>query len=93
MTSERPNPSAELRASHARRELMNEYDHLPAELRAWLATAKLQWAPRSAARAWRRAMWRSLGRKRRALEMMDALEAERIAREGLPYAPPNSDGP
>ncbi|WP_299816641.1 DUF6525 family protein [uncultured Jannaschia sp.] len=93
MTRERPDPSAELRASQARRRLMNEYDHLPAELRAWLATAKLQWAPRSAARAWRRALWRGLGRKRRALELMDALEAERIAREGLPYTPPGPDRP
>ena len=85
---EHPDPASELRAAHSRRQVMNEYDHLPAELRAWLATAKLQWAPASAYRAWRRALWKSLGRKRRALEVMDALEDARIARDGLPGAAP-----
>ena len=66
----------------ARARAMAEYDALPAPLRLWLAGARLQWSPRSARRAWRRALWRSLGREQAALARMDALEAAALAREG-----------
>ena len=75
------NQRTDLKLSKAVRDNMAEYDRLPPTLRRWLAGAKLQWSPASARRAWRRALWRSLGRERRALEMMDALEDARIARD------------
>ncbi|MCK0168809.1 DUF6525 family protein [Jannaschia sp. S6380] len=66
-----------------RRRLMAEYDALPPALRAWLAGARLQWSPGSARRAWRRAMWKSLGRTRKAAERMDTLEDARLAQDPL----------
>lgn len=35
---------------------MAAYDRLPPELRAWLREAALPWSPRSALRAWHRAL-------------------------------------
>ncbi len=62
---------------------MAAFDRLPAPLRAWLAEARLPWSPASAHRAWRRAMWKNLGRTKAALAHMDALEEERLARDAL----------
>ncbi|CUH38794.1 hypothetical protein JSE7799_01511 [Jannaschia seosinensis] len=72
-----------LRQMAERRRTMAEYDALPEALRGWLAEARLQWDPVSARRAWRRAMWTSMGRRRAALAYMDRLEAEALARDGL----------
>ncbi|WP_055681939.1 DUF6525 family protein [Jannaschia rubra] len=76
-----------LRRARDRRRVMADYDALPPALREWLAGARLQWSPASARRAWRRAMWQSLGRKRAAMARMDALEDAALAREGL-HPPP-----
>ena len=70
----------DLRAARDRRRAMADYDALPPALRGWLAGARLQWSPASARRAWRRALWRSLGGERAALARMDALEEDAIAR-------------
>lgn len=72
----------DLPAARDRRRAMADYDALPPALRRWLAGARLQWSPASARRAWRRALWRSLGRERAALARMDALEDAAIARGG-----------
>ena len=70
----------DLRAARDRRRAMADFDALPPALRGWLAGARLQWSPASARRAWRRALWRSLGRERAALARMDALEDAALAR-------------
>lgn len=72
-----------LSLSKARRETMAAFDRLPAPLRTWLADARLPWSPDSARRAWRRAMWKSMGRTKAALAQMDQLEEERLARDAL----------
>ncbi len=77
------NQRTTLALSRARRNNMAEFDRLPPALRAWLAEARLPWSPASARRAWRRAMWRSMGRTNAALSIMDRLEAERLARDAL----------
>jgi hypothetical protein len=89
------NQRTSLRLSKARRDNMADFDALPAPLRAWLAEARLPWSPASARRAWRRALWRSLGRTRAALAEMDRIEDRRLAqdaltreREGEGLAPP-----
>lgn len=75
------NPRPELHVARDRHRVMSDYDALPPALRAWLTGARLQWSPASARRAWRRALWRSLGRERAALARMDALEDAALERE------------
>ena len=77
------NSRTRLGLSPATRNAMADYDRCPPALRRWLADAKLQWSPSSARRAWRKALLRSWGRERKALEIMDRLEAERLARDPL----------
>lgn len=67
-----------------RRRTMADYDALPPALRDWLATARLQWEPRSAHRAWRRGLWKGLGRTRAARAYMDALEEAAIRKNAPP---------
>ena len=50
--------------------------------RRWLAEAVLPWSPRSALRAWQRALSRSQG-PQDALARLDALQAARLARDRL----------
>ncbi|WP_235962707.1 DUF6525 family protein [Jannaschia marina] len=64
-----------------RKRVMADYDALPPALRDWLATARLQWEPRSAHRAWRKALWRGLGRTKAARAYMDALEEAALERD------------
>ena len=59
---------------------MREYDRLPAELRAWLATAVLPWRPVSVRRAFARALART-GDRARALAELDRLQARRIGED------------
>ena len=77
-------PRNPLAAARDRKRVMADYDHLPPALRAWLAEARLQWEPTSAHRAWRRGLWKGLGRTSRAIAHMNALEEAAIARDGLP---------
>ncbi|MEM1313419.1 MAG: DUF6525 family protein [Pseudomonadota bacterium] len=69
-----------LRRRRGARDPMREFDRLPAELRAWLAGALLPWGPRSARRAYERAVART-GDRARALEELDRLQARLIARD------------
>lgn len=59
---------------------MREFDHLPAELRVWLATACLQWRPRSVRRAFDSAFARTKDRDL-ALRELDRLQERLIARD------------
>jgi hypothetical protein len=59
---------------------MREYDRLPAELRAWLASAVLPWRPRSVLRAFERALARTKDHAR-ALEELDQLQDRLVARD------------
>lgn len=64
------------------RDPMAEFDRLPPDLRRWLAQAALPWSPRSALRAWQRALAQSRA-PQDALARLDALQAARLARDGL----------
>lgn len=59
---------------------MRDYDRLPLPLRLWLAAALLPWSPRSAARAYRRALLEEGGIEA-ALERLSAIEARQVARD------------
>ncbi|MBM2575385.1 hypothetical protein JQC91_03635 [Jannaschia sp. Os4] len=80
------NSRTRLGLSPATRNAMADYDRCPPALRRWLADAKLQWSPASARRAWRRALLKSWGRESKALELMDRIEDERLARDPLVQA-------
>ena len=60
---------------------MEEFDHLPPELRGWLARAALPWSARSAARIWRKA-----GRDGNAEDRcnrLDAIERAMLRRDAI----------
>jgi hypothetical protein len=59
---------------------MREFDRLPPELRAWLASAVLPWRPRSVRRAFDRAVARTRDRSR-ALEELDRLQDKLVAKD------------
>ena len=59
---------------------MQDFDRLPAELRAWLASAVLPWRPRSVRRAFDRAVARTRDRSR-ALEELDRLQERLVAKD------------
>ena len=59
---------------------MREFDQLPAELRAWLASAALPWRPRSVHRAFCNALRRT-NDKKLALRELDALQQRRLAED------------
>lgn len=59
---------------------MREFDRLPAELRAWLATAALPWRPGSAQRTFARALARTRDTAC-ALRELDRIEARLIAKD------------
>lgn len=59
---------------------MGDYDQLPPELRAWLATALLPWRPISVRRAFDGAYARTKD-KNDALRELDDLERRRVARD------------
>lgn len=73
--------NAPLSEARDRKRVMADYDALPPALREWLAGARMQWEPRSAHRAWRRGLWKGLGRTSVARAHMDALEEAAIGRE------------
>lgn len=56
-----------------------DYDRLPADLRAWLADALLPWSPRSAARAFARALARHGGNRAAAFADLDDLQEKRLS--------------
>jgi hypothetical protein len=60
---------------------MRAFDSLPAQLRRWLADARLPWSPRSALRVWERALARHGGDIEAALKSLDRAEARTLARD------------
>ncbi|MFU8883019.1 MAG: DUF6525 family protein [Rhodobacterales bacterium] len=70
------------RPARALRDPMAEFDRLPADLRRWLAGAALPWSPRSAHRAYLRAL-AELQVPAAALSRLDALQAARLTRDTL----------
>ncbi|MEO1154762.1 MAG: DUF6525 family protein [Pseudomonadota bacterium] len=70
-----------LRKRRRREVPMREFDRLPPPLRAWLAHAVLPWRPRSALRAYYRALAQS-GAPAEALAELDRLQAARLEGEG-----------
>lgn len=62
------------------RDQMAEFDRLPADLRRWLAGAALPWSPRSAHRAYLRAL-AEVKASAEALSRLDTLQAARLARD------------
>ncbi|WP_269812840.1 DUF6525 family protein [Pontibaca salina] len=59
---------------------MREYDRLPAELRAWLASAILPWRPRSVRRAFDKAVARTSDRAS-ALQELNRLQERLVAKD------------
>jgi hypothetical protein len=70
------------RPARALRDPMAEFDRLPADLRRWLAGAVLPWSPRSAHRAYLRAL-AEVQVPAAALSRLDALQAARLARDSM----------
>lgn len=68
------------RRTRPARDPMAEFDSLPPELRRWLAGAALPWSPRSALRAYTRAL-SDLRAPQAALAHLDALQAARLRRD------------
>ncbi|WP_026757654.1 DUF6525 family protein [Sediminimonas qiaohouensis] len=60
---------------------MAAYDRLPPELRAWLAEAALPWFPRSARRAWQRALQDYGGDTKAARERLSRIERAMLERD------------
>jgi hypothetical protein len=78
MRGNRGNTSLKLRRRNENS--MREFDRLPAELRAWLATAVLPWRPRSVRRAFDKALAET-GDRAFALSRLNALQGCRVARD------------
>ena len=77
-------PTPDLAQARDRKRTMADYDALPPALRDWLAGARLQWSPASARRAWRKGLWKGLGRTSAARAHMDALEDAALKKEAPP---------
>ena len=60
---------------------MQDFDRLPADLRAWLHRAALPWSARSAYRLWQDALARTGGDKAAALARLERAEARSLGRE------------
>lgn len=68
---------------------MNEYDTLPAPLRAWLAQAALPWSPASARRIWTRA--KAEGQTiEETLSTLSLAEAKTLSRDSFISRPPKN---
>ena len=59
---------------------MREYDGLPRELRAWLASAELPWRPASARKSYERALAET-GDIEGALQELDRLQERLVAKD------------
>ena len=64
------NPNSSLRRKKKHRDPMKCYEELPYELRQWLASALLPWSPRSALKAYEKAL-RTIGSSEGALAELD----------------------
>ncbi len=69
-----------LKRKRIREDPMRAFDRLPPALRVWLAHAALPWQPRSAHRAFKRALART-GDTARALQELDRLERQLVAQD------------
>ena len=69
-----------LKCKRRRANPMQEFDRLPAELRAWMSQAVLPWRAGSVRRAFDQALART-GDTRRALQELDALQARLVAKD------------
>lgn len=59
---------------------MHDFDRLPLPLRSWLAAAALPWSPRSAQRAYTKAL-KHTGDASQALAKLDVIQQRQIARD------------
>lgn len=59
---------------------MYDYDRLPAELRAWIATADLPWRPKSVRKSFDRALSKT-GNRKQALEELDRLQKRLLEKD------------
>jgi hypothetical protein len=60
---------------------MRAFDRLPAELRGWLAQARLPWSPQSVQRLWHSALRRCRGDRTLALAELTRAEDRSLARD------------
>jgi len=70
---------------------MGDYDHLPADLRAWVARAALPWGAKSVARAYEKALRRTK-HPAHALEELDRLQQRKLAKDARRIWDPNALG-
>ena len=77
------NLNSSLRRKKKHRDPMKCYDALPCELRQWLASALLPWSPRSALKAYQKAL-RTKGSSEGALAELDK-KTNQSARKRLRY--------
>ena len=69
-----------LKRKRGRQDPMREFDGLPQELRAWVASADLPWRPGSVRRSYERALAET-GDKDRALAELDRLQERLVAKD------------
>ncbi|MEM6422078.1 MAG: DUF6525 family protein [Pseudomonadota bacterium] len=69
-----------LKLAHRGRDAMRDFDRLPPALRVWLAGAVLPWGPRSARRAFKRALARTQDTGR-ALEELERRQRRLIEKD------------
>ena len=61
---------------------MQAFDQLPTPLRSWLASAALPWSPRSAKRAYSKALAKT-GNTSLALARLDAIQRRQITKDAM----------
>ncbi|QFS84918.1 hypothetical protein FIU97_18685 (plasmid) [Roseivivax sp. THAF40] len=67
-----------LKRSRRRDDSMREYDRLPPELRAWVATANLPWRPKSVHKAYSKALSKT-GDPSKAIAALEVLQSRLVA--------------
>jgi len=74
------NLNSSLRRKKKHRDLMKCYDELPRELRRWLSSALLPWSPRSALKAYQKAL-RTKGCSEGALAELDKKQTRLLEKD------------
>ena len=59
---------------------MQEFDGLPAELRTWLTTASLPWGPKSALKAYRKAVFKT-GSPNSAVDELNRIQSRLLKKD------------
>ena len=74
------NSRTSLRRRNRLADPMQEFDGLPAELRNWLTTATLPWAPKSALKAYRKAVSKT-GSGKEAVDELNRIQSRLLKKD------------